>query len=343
MDIVLVTTNTPFISTTYVGEQVTACLQDQGHTVTHCYVHGIAGKKNDLKALHQKPVICLVEHVVPEILDGIRYIRPQSLLSVWTGNWDAYDKRFQAAYLMAFSTPKFGGMPIKHISHSHYTDRAMTETALKWFNSPTIRGIRSNTEVRLYGIEETFRPSEEPPNPYHMIVPYNRLAQTQKNVKAHHHISATFLVMREPEEWTLDFYYAPGFGPEGKELPFDTSLYNFIKQPETREEFRKNARKYGMFLCTSQFESFGLYYLELLASGVVGVFLDKPWIRLLLPNYPYIVSPSDAVGCMTWVAGNYEEAREKILTDVAKDIWDHYSIPKFTKSLVDETARLLTI
>jgi hypothetical protein len=90
-----------------------------------------------------------------------------------------------------------------------------------------------------------------------------------------------------------------------------------------------------MFLSTSQWESFGIYYLELLCSGVVGVFQDRPWVRELLPGYRYIVSTKELVSTLQHVRENYDEARAYLLAEVIPQIRKAYDLKAFCQGLLD--------
>jgi hypothetical protein len=88
-----------------------------------------------------------------------------------------------------------------------------------------------------------------------------------------------------------------------------------------------------LFLCTSNYESFGLYYLELLASGAVGVFLDKPWVRALLPGYRYVAKKDDLLGMLKHVREHHAEAKQYIQENVLPFIRATYTIDRFAGEL----------
>lgn len=172
------------------------------------------------------------------------------------------------------------------------------------------------------------------------VVPYNRCNQLQKRMDDHIAIStkAKFLLRKQPIEHR--YYLRDMEEVEGKNL--DLSGYTVGVCPPTRAEYIAYARKTGMFLSTACFESFGMMYLELLLCGAVGVFVDYPWVRKLLPGYPLICSKTDAPGMMAAVHKDYDRVQAKIQAEWAPYIREHYSFTAFATSvraLLETTAR----
>lgn len=94
--------------------------------------------------------------------------------------------------------------------------------------------------------------------------------------------------------------------------------------------YRRELQTYTAFLATAEDESYGLAYLEALSAGVIGVFLDRPWVREILPpDYPLIVSKQDLVGTMISVLRNVEATRQWIWPDILHWINDEHSEARF--------------
>lgn len=114
-------------------------------------------------------------------------------------------------------------------------------------------------------------------------------------------------------------------------------------------EFVATAEQASAFVCMSRTESYGIGWLELLAAGVLGVFDDKPWVRDLLPEYPYVTSSTDDMATMArWMANNAlplersywaEFVRSKHRVDLNAMLFDELLTTSFRQSL-EEDARL---
>jgi len=119
-----------------------------------------------------------------------------------------------------------------------------------------------------------------------------------------------------------------------KSLDCVDDVYNCMFQYSSREDYVNYIKNVGFFVSTSNYESFGLYYLELLASGVVGVFVDKPWIRKLLPDYKYIVNKNHVVSVVGQLHSDYVAANKYIHDDVIPFIKLKYNDTVFYESLI---------
>lgn len=98
------------------------------------------------------------------------------------------------------------------------------------------------------------------------------------------------------------------------------------------DEYFDRLSKSHLFICGSKVESFGLVNFEMLYSGMVGVFVHRPWMDYMIPKeYPYIVSSfKEAEKVLMWIVDNFEKARKEI-SFMRKIIDDRYS----KKAVVD--------
>lgn len=330
----ILTSEKPGISTTIVGEQMAAHLKTHGVEVDLVPVADKSG--SPLPKVSGQSVLCLLEHKFSALMGGLRFSRPKSVVSVFLANFEAYTLPWQLSYLAHFKSGRFGGVPVAHVSHSKHTQMIVRQLLVEVYRPSFAQQISKGLRMIPFGIEDRFTPAEAPPNPLRMIAPMNRVNQSQKNVVLHAEVTRSLISYSATRNLTAtaDFYYASGFGPESKpELFFDRDVYTFIEQPANREEFVERAKSYGLFVSTSLFESFGLYYLELLASGVVGVFLDRPWIRSLLPNYPLIVQAHELKACAAHVVENYAKYRAQLVNEVAPAIRRDYALSRFAKEI----------
>ena len=126
-------------------------------------------------------------------------------------------------------------------------------------------------------------------------------------------------------------------------MAFDQTAYAISQQPETREGYVKNARRCGMFFSVARYESFGIYYMELLFAGAIGVFLDRPWVRKLIPEYPFIVAANEIVPCMMHIRENYAEVRADLHANVLPALRDRFSLSGFVESLVSDLTEMLQV
>lgn len=173
------------------------------------------------------------------------------------------------------------------------------------------------------------------------VVPYNRFNQQQKQMALHAELTqkTMFLLRGEKVQTT---YYLRNVEEELAGATTDLSLYNVQPCPPTRAEYIANAQKSGMFLSTSAYESFGMMYLELLLAGNVGVFLDRPWIRELLPDYQLVASKKDLPAMMAAVYRDYDKAQAYVRDHVAPHIRQNYTFTAFAeklRALLETTAK----
>lgn len=335
MRIAVVTSDKPGISTTLVGEQVMDGLRTLGVDVVPVVADGRAGTSMNVKPLSRTHAVCLLEHKAATILKNVRYSRPLSLTSVWTGNVEGYELPDLLAYMALFFEPRFAGVPVAHVSHSRHTQAKLRSLAAEVLQPTVARGFLDRTRTLLYGIDRVFQVGCNDPDV--LIAPMNRVVQGAKNVRQHSEMTRSYAALQALKGRSVRtlFYHAPGFGPADTGVKADLSVYEFHPQPENRAEYVQNARVPGMFLSTSQWESFGIYYLELLCSGVVGVFLDRPWVRELLPDYRFVAPARDLVPMMQWVRENYDEARSYLVQEVVPNLRKTFDLDLFCRGLVE--------
>lgn len=250
--------------------------------------------------------------------------------------------------LFAANVEEFGPLKVRQtllwlehvpmVVHSQYHLKRVSEL-LRAFSPAHLRKLESNLHYIPGGIHPDFTPAAAA-DPNRWVVPYNRCDQTQKRVKLHAELTTKARLLLRGTPIRQDYYLRSMEELEGQAV--DTSGYELQVCPPTRAEWADNARQCGMFLSTSRFESFGLMYLELLASGCVGVFVDAPWVRLLLPGYPFVCSPKDAPAMMAAVHRDYLKARAYVLEKTIPFIQKTYSFTEFARrlrQLIDTTAK----
>jgi hypothetical protein len=341
MKIAVVAENRPGISTTLMGEQVIGQLKDKGHEVLPVYVHGNAYKL--MPEIARTPTISLSEHEMRGILRNTRYARPTALISVLTGDWEEHSFPDRMAYLAMFFEPVLNGVPIRHVSHSTHTTDLMLAEARTVFSPSIFRGLTQNVATHFYGVDLAFQPGENDPDV--LIAPFNRIAQGAKNVVLHSELTHLYQAAAERRGFApkAHLYFAPGHGPDEKGVKFRRESYAISQQPDTREGYVANARRCGMFFSVAQYESFGIYYLELLFAGAVGVFLDRPWVRRLIPEYPFIVKKDEIVPCLLHVRENYPAIRASLQETLLPMLRGRFSLAGFCDALVADLEAMIPL
>jgi hypothetical protein len=290
-----------------------------------------AGKAHD--DVHQANVISLIPMEIERYAPAFRFVHPQRFTTVIAPNWEERELPDQLKLMAYHLAPKWAGVPVQLIAHSPHTVDQVTKCARSTLSPSAARAFGSQFKAVFYGIEDGFEPGDN--NPDSLVAPFNRWNQTQKQANLHSEITRNYQVMAKARGLTVisTFYRAQtdiemfGYKPE-------MDVHITMEQPATRDEYRANARKHGMFLCTSKFESFGIYFLELLASGVVGVFLDAPWHQSLLPGYRYTAKAQNLAAMMMHVRENYQEARRYLLETIRPMILDRYTVGRFNETLL---------
>jgi len=279
-------------------------------------------------------VISLLPTELFRYVAGFRFARPASFTTVIASNWEERELPDQLKLLAYHMAPTWSGVPVQLVAHSkHTTD--LVQKLLRSMMSPSFaRAVSAQLETVMYGIESGFEPGTNDPDS--LVVPYNRINQTQKRCGLQATITHEYNLMSLSRGRNVTSTFYRGAADYAmSDVPAEmVGVHEFQQEPASREVFKVNARTHGMFVCTSLFESFGIYYLELLASGVVGVFADAPWHKSLLPGYRYTAKSQHLSAMMMHVRENYDEARRYLLDEVRPAIIEKYSISRFNAELL---------
>ena len=272
----------------------------------------------------------LVVNFVPEDTEVIRgqqrYTHYVRMIVFLTPNWEEYTEITRMTIIG-------GALVDPFVVHSKYSYDLVARFIREYLSPGKARKALGNLHCIDWGIEPEFSASNLA-DPIKWIVPYNRINQQQKRVREHHDLSTTFTVAMAQRGKVVDTLFIVHHGL------FDTSAmpqydtYRWVDQPGNRDDYRSLLWDRGAFLCTSKYESFGIYYLELLCSGIVGVFQDEPWVRKLLPSYPLIHSRNNLVPSMLDVVDNYAAYRTLLTTEIVPYIRARYDLGKFATDLL---------
>jgi len=269
-------------------------------------------------------VINVLMEDVSKVLDLRRYVGKFKYLTIMACNAE----ELPAPDLVRSLLYHTEDVLVLHSEHS----RKIVSDVLREYLSPAMRmALSRNIVTELYGVEPGFMRGTN--DKCSWIAPFNRCNSVQKNVPLHAKVTETltnYLAVKGSKVETTLYLPENGFGTT------PPSIYRVEAQPKNRSDYKENARKFGMFICTSNFESFGIYYLKLLLSGVVGVFLRKPWVEKLLPGYPLMANNQEELQVIALrVFHSYEMYRIMILDEWGPRIREMYSLDRFQKRIAN--------
>lgn len=193
------------------------------------------------------------------------------------------------------------------VSHSPYEMQRVKRFVADTFSYPLREELLPKLSLVTWGAQPVEWSTVKDPDLW--LAPFNRVDFTWKDIRTHHKVVAELQSIAALHGRKVRNLFIRS-GIEDKPVSEFTS-YEIQKQG-TRAEYMEVLSRAGAFFCACKDESFGIYYLELLFSGAPGVFLDYPWVRALLPGYPFVVDKAEAVQACTQVLQNYEWTRDRI-------------------------------
>lgn len=319
MSWIVYTEDNKYGSLYHVGEYIVKSLIDMGLDAT---LHTSTGE--DFNGAN---IINLLPPKILPLIKQKRFLHYNALVNVFTPNPFEYTRPELAGIIASLQDHTL-------VCHSPQLYDELAAILKNTFSPHFRRSYGDRLKMIRYGVSEEFKTGEMN-NMHKWIVPYNRLNETQKQFRLHSTVTNKALQLLALIDFEVQTDVILMDHPRSNRERYAKELesYNVITQPESREGYAERLQQYGGFLCTSKNESFGIYYLELLASGVVGVFLDRPWVRKLLPDYPYIVKKDELPHAMMHVIADYPAS-----WGVVAEYWhkheNQFSIPKFTEGLV---------
>lgn len=104
----------------------------------------------------------------------------------------------------------------------------------------------------------------------------------------------------------------------------------------SQNNFFEQCLKSKAFLVTSEAESYGLAFKEMLYLGLVGIVIKSRWTdKLWWSDYPFLVNNTEeAFNTCSWVYQNYEEAVKK-MEPFVKDIRENHNSSKNMNLILD--------
>lgn len=311
-----------------VCDQVVAQLKKNGFEVEVAD----ADDKSVVKLVNGRDVVLLAPKFLTKWVGQERWVHPKSVTSVYTSNWQEADRAWQLWYLgVALTHQEF-----VHVSHSWETTEAVMETARTWLNTRSALSLQHSIRTVPYGIEQPDLKFDAERG-LRWIVPYNRINESQKQFNAHVAATRRYNSLMLAGDMAgsvapVDFYALDNFGKGTDRSQYDDA-YRFLPCEHDREKYWQNLSQYSAFLSTSKYESFGIFYLELLLAGVVGVFEDHRWVRKLLPGYKFVAPRKQLPELMRHVTADMTVARQYVQTIVVPMIREAYALDKFGAQL----------
>lgn len=241
-------------------------------------------------------IINLIPHHLPKLHTLKRFLSIEEIYTVLTPNFIEFQPHELAHFLLL-------GLKYPIVFPSLTSEQCFEDFAMTYLSAQVYRDVKKR--VAYFGIGKDFHDTGENDRS-EFVVPFTRVNETQKRISLHSKITKE--IKKKLPETQHTFFVNPFFAKDKQ------NDYGYDRVLDTRnaEETARTARKVGFFISTSKTESFGLYYLELIASGVVGVFVENDWIRKLLPNYPYIYPEKTVVANTIKLYNNYTEAKKNL-------------------------------
>jgi hypothetical protein len=267
----------------------------------------------------QSALLCLHPRLLGDIRSIRRYKPYYSVMGLLLGDTMEYTK----SEILGLFGHMIEGIPV--VSPSPYIAGELRREAKANLAPSRFRSMRF--PVELMGLRPGFSPGENDKNSW--VLPTNRWLDTAKQCSKASDVlrrAAETVQAKHSATPHVRMVYAPDASPTPEVRERHKSL-SFEIQPKQLSVYQKQASETGISLCMSTHESFGLYHLELIASGCCVVFLDRPWIRSLLPDYPYLYGEKDLESALLTVWENFEEVSKDI-----REVWSPRVIKEFDLS-----------
>lgn len=299
-----------------------------GKTIAERLPNSVIVAKPEKKIHHAKLIVNIDWEHTLKLAKVRRFFHFEKLVTVLAGDFiEPYTSEKLAIIGDAFEFPL--------IVHSDYSRNLIMDFARKWLSPTKLRELDKNLHLVRYGIEPQFQYSVRT-DPTKWIVPYNRIDRTWKDNDLH--MELTTMATRAIEAKygvTLDHLFIASQNLWMEVKPEEWPAYRFLEQPKDRKDFHALIQDRGMFFCTCKSESFGIYYLELLFTGAIGFFVDKPWVRALLPAYPFVGPAKDLPAMALEIFGNYDHMRNQVKVYVDTVLRPRYNLDAFVQRIVE--------
>lgn len=242
--------------------------------------------------------------------------------------------------LSAFNDPQIGymlltGAYVPIVVHSPTIYEALRVKAKKLL-SPSFQKILSKNLIHIpYGVLDIYTHKNKPHSAESTyITPFTRCVETHKKYSDHRNLTIktnTFLKNNGFDSITKLYYASPELSHIES---VSTDGYEIHPILNNRCDYATMLNTIGHSISLSDNESFGLYYIELLLSGVIVIFADYPWVRKLLPNYKFIVPKKDIPLVALAIRRDYSKHYQYIINQVIPELKMKYTLDIFANKLL---------
>ena len=265
----------------------------------------------------------LLPHEIAKINVQMRYKSFKKIITIFSPNpreYESYD--LLSILIQNTATPRH-----LLIAHSSYSYHELSRYIIQSFTGSLSRNTRDRMKMIPFGVDVgKFQFKKGDKNKF--IVPTNRVNDSQKQITLNHELSSKIKSMHKDVEF--NFIVNPKFRNEEKEELFKN--FNIIEQ-QNDSYYTTILQQSGMAISTSKFESFGLYYIEAILSGVLVVFLDAPWVHKLMPNYPFVFKKDEIVLGVDMILKDYDRWYGMFKVH-AHSLRKKYDVEKFVDKLI---------
>lgn len=259
-----------------------------------------------------------------------RYFYCGRMITVFTPGisifWDS-----QLSYMLM---SVLDGVPI--IAHSPSIYESLVAKTRRYFAPAVARMILDGMHLIPYGVSSgyTFRRREIGERDTY-IAPFTRAVEDHKRFSVHQGITLrmqSLLALKGLAPKLTAFYASSGKLSHVAER--DMAGYLVKEIVLDREAYALELQNYAFSISTSDYESFGLYYIELILSGVIVLFADFPWVRKLLPGYPFIYPEKSLPEMAVALQLNYDAAFNQLEQNVLPFVRNNYLLEIFANKLL---------
>lgn len=315
-------------STYIMAVDLSDVLVGMGHEVAICTVIGHIGEtKPDL----------LLNFIPKDIIrlqkQAGRYFYCGGMVTVFTPG------------LSIFSVPEVGYMLLSAletpiVSHSYAINQDLVNRVRKLFSPAIQRRILDNLMLIPYGVGAAYTFKKKSGKSLrNFVAPFTRAVEDHKRFSVHQQVTlktSTLLKLKGFDMVTAFYASSPKLSHTDSK---DMTGYDVRPIVLGRQEYAKELEQFAFSISTSDYESFGLYYVELLMSGVIVVFSDYPWVRQLLPNYRFVSPDKDLPAMVAYVRENYDVCFEYLEVEVLPVLREKYLLSAFASTLLEKVSK----
>lgn len=257
-----------------------------------------------------------------------RYFYCGKLITVFTPGLSVFNDP-QVAYMLISAVTN----PI--VAHSPAIYESLVANAKRLFSPSILRKVLTNIHLIKYGVGdyEFTKKSGDALNWW--VAPFTRAVADHKRFPLHQELNAkaqTMMTLRGVPMHTAFYASSDKLSHiEGKDM------YGYDVRPIVldRKAYAQELQKFGFSMSTSDYESLGLYYVELLMSGVIVIFSDFPWVHKLLPDYRFVAKDGDLPALAVYVREHYDECFQYLQDEVLPILMRDYRIKSFATKLLE--------